>query len=109
MSWNSFLNEDKKHEQPLAGSIKEHKWFTGHSFHVKKDIFENDLPSLGSCGSPGPALLPEDTQRFWVLFVNQGTITYLIIPSEIFSDFHLCFMFEAHKNAFHLLSSYDVI
>lgn len=37
-----------------------HRWFTEHFFHVQKDVFENDMPFLGSCGIPGPVLLPED-------------------------------------------------
>lgn len=69
--------------------------FTEHSFHVKEDIFEDDMPK--SCGIPGLALLPGDAQRFWVVFINRVTIIYLIMPSEIFIDFYLCFKFGEHK------------
>lgn len=48
---------------------QKHKWFTGHCFRVKKDVFEDDMPSIGSCGIPGPVLLPEDTLRFWLFFI----------------------------------------
>lgn len=60
MSWNSFLTDDKEHEESLAGFIKRTQVFTEHSFHVKEDIFEDDMPR--SCGIPGSALLPGDTQ-----------------------------------------------
>lgn len=53
MSWNSFLTGDKKHEESLADFIKRTQVFTEHSFHVKKDIFENDMPSLEAVGFQG--------------------------------------------------------
>lgn len=112
MSWNSFLTEDKEHEESLAGFIKKAQVFTEHSFHVKKDVFENDMPSLEAMGFQGLPLLREDTQRFWVLFINRVTIIYLIVPSEIFIDYYHHFKFGEHKqnkNSYHLLSSWDVI
>lgn len=84
-----FLTENKRLKKSLAGSIKrtqvvytalfscqERRLWKWHAFHRKL------MPSIGSCGIPGPALLPEDTQRFWVLFINQGTIICPIIPSK---------------------------
>lgn len=116
MSWNSFLTENKKHGESLAGSIKRTQVVYMHCFHVKKDFFENDMPSIGSCGIPGPALLPEDTQRFWMLFITQGTIICPVIPSEISLDFLLycsyCFKLGEHKHneiSYHILWSYDDI
>lgn len=116
MSWKIFLTEDKNHEDSPAGSIKrtqvvymalfscqERCLWKWHAFHRK-------LWDSKAC------LAPRRHTDSQVLFISQGTIICLVIPSEIFIDFLLysshCFKFEEYKhntNSYDLLSSNDVI